>query len=174
MAYPKITVNTGLTESLIASDTILIPAPGSQTITGTTTATTANKLVDVGADFSSVRVNDIVYNTSDNTSALVTEVETSTILVLSADIFTSPENYKIFLNNGSSLDSSEGCLLYVGSSESTMTVATSFVDVKVKTTAGSIVTFSNFPVGDYLPVQVLQLYKTGTDAAAQNNCVGIW
>jgi hypothetical protein len=55
-----------------------------------------------------------------------------------------------------------------------MTVATSFVDVKVKTTAGSIVTFSNFPVGDYLPVQVLQLYKTGTDAAAQNNCVGIW
>ena len=93
---------------------------------------------------------------------------------MSADIFTSPENYKIFLNNGSSLDSSEGCLLYVGSSESTMTVATSFVDVKVKTTAGSIVTFSNFPVGDYLPVQVLQLYKTGTDAAAQNNCVGIW
>ena len=60
MAYPKITVNTGLTESLIASDTILIPAPGVETITGTTTATTANKLVDVGADFSSVRVNDIV------------------------------------------------------------------------------------------------------------------
>ena len=54
------------------------------------------------------------------------------------------------------------------------TVATSFVDVKVKTSAGSIVTFSNFPVGEYLPVQVLQLYATGTDAAADNNCLAIW
>ena len=55
-----------------------------------------------------------------------------------------------------------------------MDVAKSYVDVKVKTIAGSIVTFSNFQVGKYLPVQVVQLYATGTDAAADNNCIAIW
>ena len=70
------------------------------------------------------------------------------------------------------IESSSGCLLYVGSSEATMDVAKSYVDVKVKTSAGSIVTFSNFPVGEYLPVQVLQLFATGTDAAADEKvCV---
>lgn len=177
MAYPKITVNTGLVLSVIASDTIPIPAPDLPQETGTTTATTADKLVDVGADFSNVSVGDIVYNTTDSTSATVTAVDSTTILSLSADIMSSPEVYIIFLGgpNGSArINSSEGCLLYVGSSEGTMTVGTSFVDVKVKTIAGSIVTFTNFPVGEYLPVQVLQLYATGTDTVADNNCLAIW
>ena len=64
--------------------------------------------------------------------------------------------------------------MYVGSNVNPVTVASSAVDVKVKTTAGSIVTFTNFPVGEYLPVQVVQLYATGTDAAADNNCIAIW
>ena len=55
-----------------------------------------------------------------------------------------------------------------------MDLAKSFVDVKVKTVSGDIVTFSNFPVGDYLPLQILQLYATGTDAAADKNCLAIW
>ena len=36
------------------------------------------------------------------------------------------------------------------------------------------VTFTNFPIGHYLPVQVLQLYSTGTDTPVQNNCIAIW
>ena len=63
MAYPKITVNTGLVLDVIASDTIPIPSPDLPKISGTTTASTTNKLVDVGADFSTVSVGDIVYNT---------------------------------------------------------------------------------------------------------------
>ncbi len=177
MAYPKITVNTGLSLEVIASDTLPIPSPSLPVLSGTTTAATTDKLVDVGADFSNVNVGDIVYNTTDNTSASVVAIDSSTILEISADIFTSPEDYKIFLGgpNGSSrIDSSEGCLLYVGSNDATMDVAKSYVDVKVKTIAGSIVTFSNFQVGKYLPVQVVQLYATGTDAAADNNCIAIW
>ena len=177
MAYPKITVNTGLAQEVISSDTLPIPSPSLPVLSGTTTAATTDKLVDVGADFSNVNVGDIVYNTTDNTSASVVAIDSSTILEVSADIFTSPEDYKIFLGgpNGSSrIDSSEGCLLYVGSNEATMDVAKSYVDVKVKTIAGSIVTFSNFQVGKYLPVQVVQLYATGTDAAADNNCIAIW
>jgi len=177
MAYPKITVNTGLVVSLIASDTIPIPAPDLPQITGTTTTTTTDKLVDTSEDFSNVQVGDIVYNTTDNTSATVVAVDSDTILEVSADIFTSSEDYIIFLGgpNGSArINSAEGCLLYVGSSEATMDIAKAYVDVKVKTTAGSIVTFSNFPVGEYLPVQVVQLYATGTDTAADNNCLAIW
>jgi hypothetical protein len=177
MAYPKITVNTGLALQVVASDIVLIPSPGLPQITGTTTAATANKLVDVGADFSTVSVGDIVYNTTDNTSVTVTAIDTSTILSVSADLFTSPEGYTIFLggpNGSSTINSSEGCLLYVGSSEATATIASSYVDVKVKTVAGSIVTFTNFPVGEYLPIQILQLYFTGTDASTQNNCIAIW
>ena len=177
MAYPKITVNTGFALEIIASDTLTIPSPDVPVISGTTTAATTDKLVDVGADFSEVEIGDIVYNTTDKTSATVVAVDSSTILEVSADIFTSPEAYTIFLGgpNGSSrINSSDGCLLYVGSSEATMDVAKSYVDVKVKTIAGSIVTFSNFPVGEYLPVQVLQLYSTGTDTPVLNNCIAIW
>tara|TARA_B110000977_G_scaffold175416_1_gene230159 strand:+ start:7835 stop:8368 length:534 start_codon:yes stop_codon:yes gene_type:complete len=177
MAYQKIQVNTTLALELIASDTLPIPAPNLEQLTGTTTATTTDKLVDVGADFSNVNIGDIIYNTTDNTSATVVAIDSSTILDISADIFTSPENYTIFLGgpNGSSrINSSEGCLLYVGSSEATMSAAKSFVDVKVKTASGSDVIFRNFRVGDYLPVQVLQLYATGTDTAALNSCMAIW
>ena len=55
-----------------------------------------------------------------------------------------------------------------------MDIAKSFVDVKVKTISGNDIIFSNFPVGKYLPIQVLQLFSTGTDAAARNSCVSIW
>jgi len=179
MAYPKITVNTGLSLEVIASDTLPIPYPGLSTLSGTNGTTTANKLVDTNKKFieDGVSVGDIIYNTTDNTTATVSSVDSETVLGISSNIMVSGEAYIIYLGGPSQQQypkSAEGCLLYVGSSEGTMDVAKSFVDVKVKTTAGSIVTFSNFPVGDYLPVQVVQLYATGTDAAAQNNCLAIW
>ena len=177
MAYPKITVNTGVALEVIASDTLPIPAPDLPKLSGVTTATTADKLVDTSEDFSNVSVGDIVYNTADKTSASVVAVESTTILELSADIFTSSKTYTIFLGgpNGSSrINSSEGCLLYVGSNDATMDVAKSYVNIKVQTTAGSDITFANFPIGNYLPVQVLQLYSTGTDTPVKNNCIAIW
>lgn len=182
MAYPKITVNTGLAREIIASDTIPIPVPDLPVLSGTTTAATANKLVDVGADFSNVSVGDIIYNTTDNTSATVTAIDTSTILSVSADIFTSPEDYEIFLGgpNGSSrINSAEGCLLYVGSSAVIVQTAAGtadprYVNIRVKTISGNSITFENFPVGNYLPIQIVQLYSTSTTAAARNTCVAIW
>ena len=63
---------------------------------GTTTATTANKLVDATQNFTStVRVGDLVSNTTDSTTATVTAVDSDTTLSLSADIMTSGENYQI-------------------------------------------------------------------------------
>ena len=62
---------------------------------GTTTGTTADKLVDSGQNFTStVSVGDIVKNTTDTTYASVTAVS-DTQLSLSADIMVSGEAYEV-------------------------------------------------------------------------------
>ena len=50
MAYQKLQAGEAL--AILTSDTINIPNPANQVISGTTTATTADKLVDSGATFS--------------------------------------------------------------------------------------------------------------------------
>ena len=158
MAYPKITVNTGKALAVIASDTIPIPSPDCPEISGTNGTTQNGKLVDASKDFitAGVEVGDIVYNTTDNTSATVTAIDSEFLLTLSANIMATGENYTIFLNGpifDQRIQSSSGCLLYVGANDLNATK----VDVKVETIAGSIVTFNAFPVGEYLPVQIVNL-----------------
>ena len=62
---------------------------------GTTTSTVANKLVDLGAAFTTAVVGKTVYNTTDNTWAVVTARDSGTQLSLSADIMISGEAYII-------------------------------------------------------------------------------
>ncbi len=75
---------------MIANDTAIS--------SGTTTSTTANKLVDTSANFSTdgVKAGDIVFNTTDLTTARITAIDAATQLSLSADIFASGETYEIF------------------------------------------------------------------------------
>jgi hypothetical protein len=81
------------TEDLLDGDTVTF---SSLKDSGTTTATTANKLVDGTQNFTStVRVGDLVKNTTDSTSATVTAVDSDTTLSLSADIMASGESYQI-------------------------------------------------------------------------------
>jgi hypothetical protein len=180
MAYEKNTVNTGKVTQVIPSDTISIPSPYLPVLDGTTTAVTANKLVDSSADFSNVQVGDIVYNDTINDEAIatVTAVDNATTLSLSADIFTlAARNYKVFVgdpNGDTKINSSQGCLLYVGSSSSSMSVSSSFINsIRVRTVSGNDVIFRNFPVGSTLPVQVLQVYETDTSTVALR-ALAIW
>ena len=122
-----------------------------------------------------VTVGDIVYNTTALTAASITSVRDNKLMMLSDDIFGTAalanDSYKIFTNPNAELGtitSTEACLLYVGSS------ATGAVSVRVKTSAGNDVTFTNVKLGECLPVQVVQLYSTGTTEAARNNCIAIW
>lgn len=185
MAYPKITVNTGLALQVIAADSIPIPYPGLPQLTGNNTANTTDKLVDVGADFSNVVVHDIVYNTATGTIATVTAVDSSTILELSADIFQNAPNDTYIVFQGGPIfeqriESSSGCLLYIGSSSTIAAVGDEYVDVCVDTAQGTIqkphtVTFKNFKVGGYLPVQVRKLRSAGSSASIKNQvCIAIW
>lgn len=65
--------------------------------TGTTTTTTADKLVDTGADFitDGVVAGTIVYNTTDLTKATVTAVDSATTLSVSSDVFPTGKAYEV-------------------------------------------------------------------------------
>ena len=199
MAYPKITVNTGLALQVIAADSISIPHPGLPQITGTNTSDTTDKLIDLNADFSNVIFGDIVYNTALGSIATVTAIDSSTILTLSADIFQNAPNDTYIVFQGGPvfeqrIDSSSGCLLYIGSNSSIFqdiqpttpaqpgvgSADPRYVDVCVDTVQGTIqkpdtVTFKNFKVGNYLPVQVKKLRSAGSSVAIRNQaCIAIW
>lgn len=66
--------------------------------TGTATSTTADKLVDTAADFvtQKVVVGDTVYNTTDDTEALVTAIDDLNTLSLDTDIMVSGEAYEVY------------------------------------------------------------------------------
>ena len=71
---------------------------GKRTVSsGTTTSTTANKLVNTGATFTSddVEIGDPVFNTTDTTGALITAIDSDATLSLDRDIMASDEVYQI-------------------------------------------------------------------------------
>ena len=122
--------------------------------------------------------------------ATVTAVTNSDQLALSANIFgtdsTYNDNFRIFsqsegtvnypaylgTNGGAATTSNnEGCLIYVSDATAATTIATSYYNVTVRTTAGDIVTFYNAPVGSYLPIQCVQVMATGTTA---DQLIAIW
>ncbi len=235
----------GGARNIIPSDTINIPPPAldsfqgkndstepnhlnSLTIAklvqqGTQTAVTANKLEDVGADFTvptPVVVGNTVVNTTTNARATVTAVDSSTILTLDANIFpTGNQDYAVYqggflgvssvgdvvadLDAGTfttikAVDSStklelndnlftgtedfivydastqginaaqSACVVYVGDASGT---SATWSELKVMTADRSVVTFSHFPTGTFLPVQVLRVFSTGTTAT---NLIALW
>lgn len=74
-----------------------LPDFATTTLTGTTTSTLANNLVDSGKTFitTGVRIGDVVQNTVSNAFATVTAVVSQTTLTLSADIITTGQTYSI-------------------------------------------------------------------------------
>ena len=64
---------------------------------GTTDSTTASKLVDSTQNFvTTVTIGDIIHNTTDNSYAEVTAIDSDTTLSLDTDIMTTGETYEVF------------------------------------------------------------------------------
>jgi len=80
------------TPALGGDDTV---ADGLELASGTTTGTTASKLVDSGKTFDSSVLNKTVWNSTDDTWAKVTAIDSTTQLSLSADIMVSGDGYVI-------------------------------------------------------------------------------
>lgn len=153
MAYQKLQVGTGV--KVIKSDTINVPNAAGPSVSGTTTGTTANKLVDSGAAFSTNLVGFIIYNTTDSTVAKVTAVDSPTELILSSNIMANGENYTLYS------DTNPGCVLYSGSGG----------DIEVLTSSGALLLFSTVPAGSFLPVQVKRVLSGNTSAT---NILALW
>jgi len=155
MAYQKLQVERAL--AVIPSDTINIPNVAGASTSGVTDGTTANKLVDSGATFSTNLVGYIVYNTTDSTVARVTAVDSATTLTLSANIMSSGENYVVYEDNNT------GCVLYNGTGGP--------ANIEVMTSGGDVVTFSAVSAGAFIPVQVIRLLSSGTTAT---DVIAMW
>ncbi len=153
MAYQKLQVERALT--VIPSDTINVPNVAGPTASGTADGTTANKLVDSTASFTSNLLGYIVYNTTDSTVATVTAVDDAGTLSLSADIMASGESYTLYA------DDNNGCVLYVGNTG----------NVRVLTAGNDDVTFVGIPAGAFVPVQVKRVFSTSTDAT---DIIALW
>jgi len=154
MSYQKLQVRSAL--EVCPSDTANIPNTSSKPASGTTTGNVANKLVDSTASFlSTVKVGDIVYNTTDVTAATVTFVDSDTQLTLSSNIMATGEAYQLYRGDQG------GCVLYVGVGG----------NVKVTTSGGDTVSFYNLNNGQFVPVQVSKVFSTGTTAT---NLIALW
>ena len=161
MAYQKLQVSTAL--SVIPSDYINIPNASTSPLSGSTTSSPSagNDLVDSDATFKAhqnkVQVGDIVY--SGSTIAVVSEVVSNTVLKLTdgngvAVPIPNATAYSIYKN------SNNGCVLYIGVSG----------NLEVETAGGSVVTFSNMPIG-FVPVQVMKVLSSGTTATG---IIALW
>ena len=155
MAYLKLQVSKGIAVS--PSDSTPLPNPEFIMTTGTTTATTATKLVDSAASFTtSVEVGNIVVNTTDNTMTNITAIDSATTLSVDDDIFTSGETYTVYKQAETG-----GAILYVGGTGA----------IKLTTSSGSILTFSGLNAGTFVPVQTIKVFNTGTTAT---NIIALW
>ena len=139
---------------IIKSDTVEIPM--SIYSSGSATSTVSDKLVDTAADFGTVRPGFILYNVTDGTSTVVKKVEDANTLVLADDIVASGEDYVLYFKN-----INEGAVLYIGTGG----------DLKVELFGGSVVTLTNVNDGQFIPVQVVKVFSTGTTA---DDIVALW
>ena len=100
--------------------------------TGTTDGTTANKLVDSTASFTDGLVGVTVYNTTDGTDAVITAVDSGTVLSISSDVFVSGEDYSIktFDFNWSKKSEAEIATITEGVLASSIEVSTDADDIK--------------------------------------------
>lgn len=89
--------NTQLEFGLSPLNNVSVVSDFSPLVSSTTDGTTANKLVDSGASFTTdgILIGAIVKNTTDTTYATITAIDDDNTLSLSADIFISGEDYSI-------------------------------------------------------------------------------
>ena len=150
MAIQNLQASTAI--EVIPSDTIDIPNPVAIVASGTQTSATANKLTNTGATFDdgSVKIGDIVYDTTGMSIATVTAIDSATVLSISADIFTATEDYVIYDHTAKAMPS-----LYVG--------VAGDVSVEMAGTGAAIV-YKGVAAGSTLPINVTRVNSTATTA----------
>lgn len=109
-----------------------------------------------------VNVGDIVYNITTSQSAIITEVVDNFTVNISEAIMNSSDEYIIYQSSSTTGPGNEGCYLYIGVNN---------VEVTVTTIGGDIVQFRGLSRGTVLPVQVIKVHSSGTDAT---EIIALW
>jgi hypothetical protein len=140
------------------NDTVNIPYPY-MVLDGTNTSTGTNLLIDSTVNFQTkgIKIGDTVMSVLGATVAWATVIDVGTTsITLSANIFpTIGTDYFIYQGTNS------GCYLYIGGTGT----------VSVVTIGGDSVSFVDVLAGTVLPVQVLRVNATGTNATS---IVALW
>lgn len=161
---PNLKLQVSRALNVIPSDFTNIPMPNIITY-AQATSTSVGILIDSTRNFFSsgvnplnVQVGDIVYNTTAQQAAMVTNVDSATQLTLSGAItMTIGDNYTLY--SGTNITGSvEPCVLYVGTGG----------DLEVTTAGGDTVYLTNVPSGSFLPIQVIRVsaFSTAYDIVA--------
>jgi hypothetical protein len=148
---------------VLPSDNADIPFPAINQ-TGRNTSVVASQLVDTAATFlaNGVKTGDIVYNTTDGTAATVVSVTNETTLVLNANIFTAiNKDYIIYQASAQTTIGNQGCVLYIGGAG----------NVTLTTNGSDIITLVGLNTGQFVPVQCVKVFLTGTTAT---NIIALW
>lgn len=148
--------------NMVKSDTVNIPYVGTNYKDGAATTITTNKLIDSGANFTTlnVKVGDIVWNTTSGTAAYVTNVDSATQLSLSFNAFgTLSEQYRLFAASDM-FGFQSACYLYI-TTGGTLRVTTAGGEVLQYTAVSSTI----------CPVQVTRVHSTNTGATG---LIALW
>jgi hypothetical protein len=165
MAYQKLQVSQAL--AVIPSDTVYIPDPSTQVLTGTADFSVANTLTDVGTTFltAGIQENAIVYNTASGIAYYVTAVTDDLNLALSpATVGGAADAYVIY--NAATI----GAVLYVGVTGNASLLMSALKD-KPGTVTTNATSFVGIAAGAFLPTQVVGVAASGTTAT---DIVALW
>jgi len=162
---PNLKLQVSRALNVIPSDYTNIPMPNVITY-GVVTSAPAGNLVDSTRNFSSsgvnplnVQVGDIVYNTTAQQGAMVTNVDSATQLTLNNPSMNIADNYTLY--SGTNITGSvEPCVLYVGTGG----------DLELVTAGGDIVYLNNVPSGSFLPIQTIRV----SAFSIASNIVALW
>jgi len=117
-----------------------------------------------------VSIGGLVLNEATNTLTAVTAVS-QTQLTFGSNVFPSAGvKFKAYGNAAQMNTDTEAFVVYVAADDAS---AETNLTIKVTTAAGNDISFNNYPLGTFLPVQCLRVWATGTDVLA-TNVVALW
>jgi len=161
MAYQRLQVSEGL--AVIPSDTVPIPDPATEVISGTADFSVAGTLTDVGTTFLSagIQTNAIVYNVTAGIAYYVTAVTDDLNLALSPSSAGGATDEYVIYNAAT-----KACTLYVGVAGALIVQMASQRDAANTDT----VTFQNVPSSSFLPILVTRVAQ----ATVAQKIIALW
>ena len=162
MAYQRLQVSEGL--AVIPSDTVPIPDPATEVISGTADFSVAGTLTDVGTTFLSagIQTNAIVYNITAGIAYFVTAVTDDLNLALSPSSAGSAADEYVIYNAAT-----KAATLYIGTTGDLVVEMASERDSQ----ATPSLTFYNVPSSAFLPILVT---KVGISSSPNMNIIALW